>query len=64
MAKIPIVDQDECTGDELCVEMCPEVFKMNDDGLAEVHNPTGASEDQIQECMDECPADCIHWKEE
>lgn len=28
--------QDLCTGDGLCVEICPEIFFMHDDGLAYV----------------------------
>lgn len=30
------VDQDLCTGDGLCAEICPEIFYMHDDGLAYV----------------------------
>ena len=30
------IDQDLCTGDGLCVEICPDVFTMKDDGLAYV----------------------------
>ena len=30
------IDQDLCTGDGLCAEICPEVFIMRDDGLAYV----------------------------
>lgn len=30
------IDQDACTGDGLCAEICPEVFGMHDDGLAYV----------------------------
>jgi ferredoxin len=30
------IDQDLCTGDGLCTEICPSVFEMNDDGLAYV----------------------------
>jgi len=29
-------DQDLCTGDGLCEEICPEVFTLLDDGLAYV----------------------------
>ena len=29
-------DQDLCTGDGLCAEICPSVFEMHDDGLAYV----------------------------
>ena len=46
-----------------CEEVCPEVFKLNDQsGVAEVINPEGASEDQIQEAIDMCPAQCIAWE--
>ena len=30
------IDQDLCTGDGLCSEIAPDVFMMNDDGLAYV----------------------------
>lgn len=30
------IDQDLCTGDGLCAEICPAVFQMHDDGLAYV----------------------------
>lgn len=38
------IDQDLCTGDGLCAEICPQIFFMHDDGLAyvkEVDDPTG-----------------------
>jgi len=30
------IDQDLCTGDGICVEICPSLFFMGDDGLAYV----------------------------
>ncbi len=63
MPKIPYVDKKECISCGLCVEMVPEVFKLDDDDLAEVFDPEGASEDKIQEAVDACPVSCIHWKE-
>ena len=30
------IDQDLCTGDGLCEEICPSVFTLLDDGLAYV----------------------------
>jgi ferredoxin len=30
------IDQDLCTGDGICVEICPSLFGMSDDGLAYV----------------------------
>lgn len=62
MAKTVYVNRDECTGCELCADTLPEVFEMDDDGLSRVKNPAGAPEDKIQEVIDSCPAECIHWK--
>jgi len=30
------IDQDLCTGDGICVEICPKLFEMHEDGLAYV----------------------------
>jgi len=62
MARIPYVDQDSCISCNLCADTVSEVFRMNDEGLAEVHDPQGASEEEIQEAMDACPTACIHWE--
>lgn len=62
MAKVPVIDVDLCTGCELCVETCPDVFEMDDD-LATVANPEGASEDEIQEAIDSCPVEAISWED-
>lgn len=64
MNKSAWVDKDECTGCGLCVENLPDVFRMDDDGLAECYNSQGASEEEIQsEAIDVCPVECIHWEE-
>lgn len=62
MAKVPYVDKEECTSCNVCVDMVPGVFQMDDDNKAEVFDPDGASEAEIQEAMDSCPVSCIHWK--
>ncbi|MDK2889306.1 MAG: ferredoxin [Thermoanaerobacter sp.] len=65
MAKIPYIESEECLACGSCVDVCPDVFQMNETlGFAEVVNPQGAGEDEIQEAIDMCPAQCIHWKEE
>jgi ferredoxin len=61
MAAKLYVDQDACISCNLCVDTLPEVFRLNDEGLAEVYDPTGAPEDKIQEVIDACPVACIHW---
>ncbi len=64
MARVPYIEEDECTGCGTCEEICPDVFKLNDDGVAEVIDPFGAPKELIQEAIDNCPVDCISWKDE
>lgn len=60
---IPIVDEDLCTGCELCVDIAPNTFAMNDEGISEVIDPEGDDEDTIQEAIDSCPVEAILWEE-
>jgi ferredoxin len=68
------VDQDLCTGDGLCVQLAPEVFEFDIDGLAYVKTaggelltapgarvpvPIGLRLDVLTSATD-CPGDCIH----
>ena len=63
MAKTPWVDKDECIGCELCVNNCPNVFRIDGDGKAECYDSRGATEVEIQsEAIDACPVSCIHWQ--
>ena len=55
MAKIPVVNQEECVGCGDCVEICPDVFPLNDNDVAQVHDPKGGTEEDIQEAIDSCP---------
>jgi ferredoxin len=60
---VPVVDADLCTGCELCTQIAEGTFVMSDDGIAVVSNPTGDSEDTIQEALDSCPVEAISWSE-
>jgi ferredoxin len=62
MARNLYVDENECTGCEFCVDSLPDVFKMKNN-VSHVYNPAGADEDKIQEVIDNCPVECIHWKD-
>jgi ferredoxin len=68
------IDQEQCTGDGLCVQYAPEVFEFDVDGLAYVKDTSdqlltapGARADvpdslrlDVISSAKECPGDCIH----
>lgn len=69
------IDQDLCTGDGLCVDHCPDVFTLLEDGIAYViadgvpQNDPGGSRSlvgvsprnlqSVVEAADVCPGECI-----
>lgn len=56
------IDRDGCIGCGLCADICPEVFRIADDGLSEVIPDESASHDKIAEAAENCPVDVIHLK--
>jgi len=61
---VPKIDKDTCIGDEICVDLCPEVFAMDDEGKAYVKNPKGCSICDCEDAADACPVDAITLEEE
>jgi ferredoxin len=68
------IDQDCCTGAGLCVDHCPELFVVLDDGIGYVHDGhtivTGAGphtvavphryEQAAVDAVERCPGECIY----
>jgi ferredoxin len=67
------IEQDYCTGDALCEDLCPAVFEMGDDGLAHVTGESAGLEDGlpavlvprdleeiVREAEAQCAGECIH----
>lgn len=55
------LDRDGCISCGLCAEICPEVFAMADDGIAEViqENVPTENEDTAIEAQEGCPVSVI-----
>ena len=54
------IDADECTGCELCVTTCPDVFDMEDDvAVVKGDSVPGAAEETCRQTAEECPVECI-----
>jgi ferredoxin len=72
------IDQDLCTGDGLCVQLAPQVFEFDVDGLAyvkgddgELRTAPGAAVGVPPRCVADviesargCPGDCIFVTDE
>ena len=54
------VDPDLCTGDEICVQGCPEVFEMEDDKAVVLQEEVPEElQDSVREAADSCPSEAI-----
>jgi ferredoxin len=62
--KIPVVELSDCRLCSVCVEACPEVFRLNEAGYIEVIDLADYPEKDVNEAIKHCPADCIYWHEE
>ncbi len=64
MSKKVHIDEDDCIGCESCVEICPDVFRFNDDtDKAEVIDENSGDKECVEEAVASCPGECIHVEE-
>ena len=54
-----VIDHDECIGCESCVEICPEVFALDDSGEKAVVIDPDSTADCVDEAIDTCPVEAI-----
>lgn len=60
--KAVYVDEATCIGCLHCAHVAGNTFYIEPEyGRSRVFNQDGDSEDLIQEAIDTCPVDCIHW---
>ncbi|MFO7557735.1 MAG: ferredoxin [Desulfobacterales bacterium] len=62
--KKPIIDLGECVICEICQEVCPEVFKLNELGYIEMADLAIYPEECVDEAVRNCPCSCISWESE
>lgn len=72
MGRIAYVEKDDCTSCNQCADNLPKYFQMDDEDLSQTHingeqinNAEIPDDDEkaVQNEMDECPGECILWKE-
>ncbi len=60
--KVPVIGLGECVDCEACLDLCPSVFRRNDTGYIEVVDLEEYPEEEVEEAIKNCPADCIAWE--
>ena len=60
--KIPVIDLEYCILCEICIELAPHAFKMNDASFVETVELDDYLDEQIHEAVKNCPKDCITWE--
>lgn len=72
MSRVVTVVKDDCTSCSLCADTHPQYFRLDSDDLAETHNAgsnvnnaevTDGDVAKVQESIDDCPGECIKWKD-
>ena len=57
--EVPSVDLECCILCQVCVDLAPHAFKMNDAGFIEVISLDSYSDPDIREAINNCPRTCI-----
>ncbi|NVM20486.1 MAG: ferredoxin [Desulfobacterales bacterium] len=60
--KVPAIDLGECVDCDACLELCPTVFVRNDVCYIEVIELPGYPEEEVEDAIKNCLADCIIWE--
>jgi len=53
------VDEELCSGCELCVQICPDVFEMDSTGISKVKEGADENLECVDEAIDSCPTAAI-----
>ena len=61
MAILKVWIEEGCTACGLCEEICPEVFRMDDEATVKAGVDFSKYEDQIKEAAESCPVEVIKY---
>ncbi len=58
----PVIDMSCCVLCEICVDLAPHAFKINDAGYVDVLSLDDYSDEDIYEAVKNCPRHCITFE--
>ena len=61
--KQPVLDLAECILCEICIDLAPHAFQINDAGFVEITALDNYDDEDIAEAVKNCPKDCISWED-
>jgi ferredoxin len=56
-----VVDREACMGSGNCVYWSPDVFQLDDDGVAAVIGDVAGNEERVRSAMMNCPTSAIRF---
>jgi ferredoxin len=60
--KIPVVELSDCILCGICEEVSPSVFNLSALGYVQVFDLDKYPDDEVDDAIKNCPADCIMWE--
>ena len=60
--KTPHIDLACCILCEVCIDLAPHAFQINDAGFVDVLPLADYTDEDIHEAVNNCPRDCITWE--
>ncbi len=64
MAKIPVIEKNECNDCEGCIDSFPNIFHYNDTlGFIEVVEQDKYNAEDVDEAIKNCPTNAISWED-
>ncbi len=60
--KFPVVELSDCILCGICEEVSPSVFHVSDLGYVQIAELSEYSEEEVNDAIRNCPADCIFWE--
>jgi len=61
--EIPVIDLGCCILCEICAEIAPHAFQINDAGFVEILTLDDYSDEDIHEAVKNCPKGCISFEQ-